>query len=160
MRCNCPAPEIRQLAQLLRGKPGWDFELVVVGEREKLDLPEDVQPLGKEDISQWIAASDSLLESGHLVAALLLVWSALEATIRLLIEDEDTSLARLNSEQVLKHAVASGLLSRDDYNGLMEVIKYRNALAYGFEISDFEFSVGYRVVKSAIESLLHSARAS
>jgi hypothetical protein len=151
------APQISQLAKLLRGKPGWDFELVVVGESGQLDLPEDAQPLGREEIAQWIAASESLLESEHYEAALLLAWSALEATLRLLLNEEDPSLGRVNSEHVLNHAVVNGVLSRDDYNSLMKVRKYRNAVAHGFEISDFEFSIGYIVIKSPIERLLQSA---
>jgi hypothetical protein len=151
------APQISQLAQLLRGKPGWDFELVVVGERGKLDLPEDAQLLGKEETSQRIAASDSLLDAGHFEAALILMWSALETTIRILLEEEDPSLGLLDSVHVLNHAVVYGVLSRDDYNSLMKVRKYRNAVAHGFKISDSEFSVGYSVIKSAIEGLLQTS---
>lgn len=150
------APQIVELARLLRERPGWRFDLVIVGEPGKLDLPDDTQLLGEEEASQRIAASDSLLDAGHHEAALALVWSALEATIRMLLEEEEPYLSLLDSAHILNHAVFHGILSRDDYNALMKVRKYRNTVVHGFETPDFDFSAGYSVIKSTIGHLLQS----
>jgi len=34
--------------------------------------------------------------------------------------------------------VSNGVISRDDYNFLTNVMKYRNALAHGFKTIDFD----------------------
>ena len=39
-------PRIRELARIIDSKPGWSFELLLVGEPEKLDSPEGQVPLG------------------------------------------------------------------------------------------------------------------
>jgi hypothetical protein len=119
-------------------------------------LPEDAQLLDDVQASQWIAAGDSLLGAGQAEAALVLVWSALEATIRRLLEEEEPYLSLLDSAHILNLAVFHGILSRDDYNALMKVRKYRNAAVHGFETSDFDFAAGYSVIKSTIGHLLQS----
>ena len=129
---------------------------MIVGEPGKLDLPEDARLLGKEEALQRVAAGDSLLDAGHYEAALISMWSALEATIRRMLEEEDHSLGFLDSAHILNHAVVYGVLSRDDYGSLMKVRKYRNAVAHGFKISDTEFSAGYSAIKSVIEHLLEA----
>ena len=75
-------PQVRDLARLLQAKPGWNFELVVVGEGEKLSVPEGARPFGREDILQGMEAAEKLLESGFSEAAFLLAWSTMEATVR------------------------------------------------------------------------------
>src|SRR5438034_8200560 len=65
-------PQIRDLARLLQAKPGWNFELVVVGEGEKLSIPEGARPFGREDILRGVEEAERLLESGLGDAALLL----------------------------------------------------------------------------------------
>src|SRR5205809_4564159 len=45
-------PQVRDLARLLQAKPGWNFELVVVGEGEKLSAPEGARPFGRKTFSE------------------------------------------------------------------------------------------------------------
>src|SRR5215475_6461668 len=77
-------PQIRDLARLLHPKPNWNFELVLLGEKEQMSLPEGAHPFGREDIRSSMQASERLLELGFPEAALLLAWSSSEAIIRLL----------------------------------------------------------------------------
>jgi hypothetical protein len=85
-------PRIRELARLLQTKPHWNFELVVVGEAERLIAPEGARPFERDDILRGIEAAERLLESGFSEAALLLAWSTSEATVRLLTEEEGVVL--------------------------------------------------------------------
>jgi uncharacterized protein YutE (UPF0331/DUF86 family) len=150
--------QIRDLAQLLQTKPHWNFELVVVGEGERISAPEGARPFERADILRGIEAAERLLESGFSEAALLLAWSTAEATVRLLIEEEGIVLDHLNPLYILKQAVMNGVIARDDYNFLTNVIKYRNALVHGFKTLDFDPALVSELI-SRTKRLLHSTSA-
>jgi uncharacterized protein YutE (UPF0331/DUF86 family) len=151
-------PRIGELAQLLQTKPHWNFELVMVGEGEQLRAPEGALPFDREDILRRLEAVESLLESGFSEAALLLAWSTSEATVRLLSEEEGIILDRPNPIDILKQAVINGVISRDDYNFLANVVKYRNALVHGFKPIDFDPALVKDLIR-ATKRLLHSTNA-
>ena len=148
-------PQVRDLARLLQAKPGWNFELVMVDEGEKLSVSEGARPFGREDILQGMEAAEKLLESGFSEAALLLAWSAAEAAVRLLTEEEGILLDRHTPLYILKQAATNGVISRDDYNFLMNAMKYRDALAHGFKTSDFDPAL-VRDLVSTTKRLLQS----
>ncbi len=151
-------PNVRELARLLQTKPGWSFELVVVGEGEKLRSPEGTLPLEREDILQRIEEAGRLLKSGFSEAALLLGWSASEATVRLLTEDEGILFDRHAPSDILNRAATDGVISRDEYNFLMNAMNYRNALVHGFKVADFDYAlVGHLI--STTKRLLPSTTA-
>jgi hypothetical protein len=131
-------PRIRELARLLQTKPHWNFELVMVGEGEQLRTPEGARPFERDDILRGIEAAEKLATSGYSEAALLQAWSTLEATVRLLTEEEGLVLDRLNPLSILKQAVTNGVIFRDDYNFLIKIMDYRNALIYGLKPIDFD----------------------
>jgi hypothetical protein len=130
-------PQVRELARLLRTKPGWNFELVIVGAEEQLRTPEDAHPFNREDIFQGLEASERLLVLGFAEAALLLAWSSAEAMVRLLTLEEGHVLDRYAPLDVLKQAVVQGVISREDYAFLMKTMQYRNAFAHGLKTVDF-----------------------
>jgi len=149
-------PQIRELARLLHTKPNWNFELVIVGEEEQLRTPEGARPFDRDDILQGIQAPEQLLELGFAEAALLLAWASLEATLRLLARKEDIVLDRFDPLYVLNQAVMHGIISRDEYNFLTKVMKYRNALAHGFKVVDFDRALVKELI-STTQYLLQEA---
>ena len=130
-------PHVRELAQLLRTKPNWNFELVIVGEEEPLRTPEGACPFDREDIFQGLEASERLLVLGFAEAALLLAWSSAEAMVRLLTLEEGYVLDRHTPLYVLKQAVVQGVISREAYAFLTKAMQYRNAFAHGLKTVDF-----------------------
>jgi hypothetical protein len=151
-------PQIRELARLLGSKPNWNFELVVVREEEQLSAPEGTHPFGREDILRGIEATERLLETGFAEAALVLAWTTAEATVRLLTATEGIELDRHTSLYVLKQAVIHGVISRDEYNFLTNVMKYRNALVHGFKTVDFDPALVEELI-STTKRLLQSTTA-
>ena len=131
-------PQVRDLAELLQREPGWSFELVVVPEGEKLSVPEGARPFAREDVIQSAVTAERLLDEGFPEAGLLLAWSALEAAVRMLTEEEGILLDRQDPLYVVNQALADGVISRDEYNLLTNAMKYRNALVHGFTITDFD----------------------
>lgn len=131
-------PQIRDLARVLHATPDWKFELVTVREKEKLDTPEGACPLARADIPSRLETVEGLLEIGSPEAAFLLGWAALEATVRLLVEEEQLTLDRIAPSYLLRQAVTNGVVSREDYELLLRAMKYRNALVHGLKIADFD----------------------
>lgn len=131
-------PELNELAEILYSKPGWSYDLLLVGEPEKLESPEGSQPFAEEEIRRRLAEAEAVLEKGSGEAAYLLVWSACEAAIRNLIETADISITRVTTAAyVLDMAVMHGIISREDYDYLTDLMKYRNAIAHGFGVNGF-----------------------
>jgi len=151
-------PRIQELAQILQTTPHWNFELVVVGEGEQLSAPEGSRPFERNDILRSVEEAEKLVASGFLEAALLLAWSTLEGTVRLLTEGEGIVLDRLSPLHILKQAVINGVISRDDYNFLTHVMKYRNALIHGFKPIDFDPTLVKELI-STTKRLFQSAGA-
>ena len=70
-------------------------------------------------------------------AAFLLAWSACEAATREMIAAEGVSDTRITSPRfVLDQAVFLGVISREEYDNLAGMLKYRNAIVHGFSADD------------------------
>ena len=129
---------INELVETLRTKPGWSFELFLVGEPEKLDSPPSAQLLDDHEIQQRLDQAVRALVSGLAEAAFVTAWSALEAATRALIAEEVGANSDITmSGHVLDEAVFLGVISRSDYDDLRNMMKYRNAIVHGFSPSDF-----------------------
>jgi uncharacterized protein YutE (UPF0331/DUF86 family) len=131
-------PRLKDLARILLAKQGWNFELVILGEEVQLDTPEGAISFEKGDIRQGLETAKQLLTSGASEAALLIAWSRVEAIVRLIAEEEDVKLNQLAPSYILKQAVTNGLISREDYEFLTRIMKYRNAVAHGFKTTDLD----------------------
>lgn len=131
-------PKLNELAEILYSKPGWSYDLLLVGEPEKLEAPEGAQPFAEEEIRQRLAEAKAVLAKGSDEAAYLLVWSSCEAAIRNLIETAEISITRVTTAAyVLDMAVMHGIISREDHDYLTDMMKYRNAIAHGFDVNGF-----------------------
>lgn len=154
-------PKISELARIIESKPGWTFELLLVSEPEKLDSPEGARSFASESIVQRFEEAEKALQADLPEAAFLLAWSAHEAAIREVIAEQGVADSTITGPgYVLDQAVFQGVISRDDYKTLREMLKYRNAIVHGFSLSGFraEFVVelieaGRRIINAASESM-------
>ena len=129
---------IGELARLIDSKPGWSFELVLVSEPEKLDSPEGARSFEGEQILHRMEEAEKALQAGLPEAAFLLAWSASEAVIRGLLAAQGVSSTGITSPgYVLDRGVFHGVISRDDYDAMTRMRKYRNAIVHGFGMDDF-----------------------
>ena len=131
-------PKLREVAQLIESKPGWSFELILVGMPEKLDSPETAYPIDTEGALLRLWNAEKALEGGSPEAAFMLAWSALEAAIR----DEVARQGGHNpgittSGFLLNQSFSLGVLSREEYDNLTKIQKYRNAIVHGFAVAEF-----------------------
>ena len=129
---------ISELVERLRTKPGWSFELLLVGEPEKLDSLPLAQLLDDHEIQRRLDQAARAVESGLAEAAFVTAWSALEAATRALIAEEIGTTSDITmSGHVLDEAVFLGVISRSDYEYLRDLMRYRNAIVHGFSPSGF-----------------------
>ncbi len=149
-------PQIAELARIIDTKPDWNFELLLVGEPEKIDSPEEATLYDAGNAMVRIEQAERALSSGLPEAAFLLAWSACEAVIREMLRAQGISEAGISSAAfVLDQAVFQGLMSRKDYDRLTEMRKYRNAIVHGFSVDGF----GEKTVKQLIKTVRRMAKA-
>ena len=147
-------PQIGELAKRIESKEGWSFELVVVGEPERLHAPEGTRPCTGPAVQRRIAQAEKALATGLPEAALLLAWSALEAGARESLAAEGISDSRiLRGTGVLIQAIHHGLLSNEEYNHLDDLGAYRHAISHGFCVEDFDEALARRVIDTVREMI-------
>ena len=143
-------PKIIELARTIESKPGWTFELLLVSEPEKRDSPESACSFSSEEIVQRFEEAEKALQAGLPEAAFLLAWSAHEAAIRKVISEQEVPDRGITgSGYVLDQAVFHGVISREEYKTLKEMLKYRNAIVHGFRLSDFRDDLVIELIKAA-----------
>lgn len=124
---------IDELEKTIYSKPGWTFRLNLVDEREKLHSPEGARAYTSADVQRKLEEAENLLKSGFAETSLIVAWAAAEAVIRMLIAGYGIEVKRVtNSAYIIGLAVSEGVISREDYDYLMDAMKRRNAVAHGF----------------------------
>jgi hypothetical protein len=98
-RESLPDPELQQLANAVREQPGWRFELVLL--KAESEFP-GAEPWSAEEVAERLRRVEGLLKADHAEAALLLTWSAAEATLRLLAAKERLVLERQDAPYILR----------------------------------------------------------
>lgn len=146
------------LASVLADKPNWGHELFLVGRAERLGLSDDALAFDREAVLQNLDKSKSLLAAGLPQEALLISWAALEATVRLRNRLEGVPPDFVTAPALLSLAVYHGALSVNDYRPLLDIMERRNAIAHGFQLSDFAPST-VRQLNRIVKRLLPSAKA-
>ena len=141
--------KIRQLAETLDTRPGWTFELIMVGEPENRDAPAGALTLETERIIQRVEQAEKVLDSGLPEAAFTLAWSACEAALRALVADEGVSKPDITSTTyIINQARYLGVISKDDYLNLTDLQKYRNAIVHGFTHDDLNVEMVSELIQT------------
>ncbi len=121
---------VAAIEAVLRNRQGWRFELIIDGsESERGRL------LGTSQIGTSLEEANELQQEGHVVAALLLLWSATEGILRQLATRENVELESLAPGYVTKRLYTLGLLGREQYRILDEAVQLRNQAVHGFQVS-------------------------
>jgi hypothetical protein len=125
-----PDQQLQDLVKVVREQPGWRFELVLLKPEPG---PPGTKAWSAEDVADNLRQVEAILGSGHLEGALLLAWSAAEATLRLLAEKERLPLERDDAVYLLRLLVTRAVITREEYGRLWEVLELRNAVAHGLK---------------------------
>ncbi len=134
---------MEQVAETVERHPKWRLELILG------HLPEPIDPeqaagglqaigelgsptIGFSEIEGRIGNSKYLASVGELQAAVILLWSALEATLRNGLQRVPASFINNVPAAILKQGVAYGLMDPEDYETLNRLLPVRNAAVHGF----------------------------
>ena len=130
-------PKLERLAESVERHPGWRFELIIsnpsaasVSELPTADSKQST--IGVAEIEDRIGSSQHLATAGDSQAAVILLWSALEAAIRTGLERIPASFINNAPVAILKQGIAYGLMDPEDYEVLSQLLPVRNAAAHGF----------------------------
>lgn len=143
---------LQNLAQSVEQHPGWRFELVVTNPEDTVYSSKAEGSLQQPEIEARLQIARQLATQ-HLESAILYAWSLVEATLRLVAEHEELSLKRQDSLYLVKQLVTEGVISRPEYQLLMDTLSLRNAIAHGFQATQITQESVYELIDVA-EQLL------
>jgi uncharacterized protein YutE (UPF0331/DUF86 family) len=124
---------LRNLAQAVAENPGWRFELVMTNPEDAVYFPKAEGSLQEDEIESGLQVARQLVAQQHLESALLYSWSLVEATLRIVAEKEELNLLRLEPLYLVKQLATEGIISKSEYQLLMNARSLRNAVAHGFK---------------------------
>jgi len=122
---------LQNLAQSVEQYPGWRFELVMTNLEDSEYSPQAENSLQQSEIETRLQVARHLATQ-HPESAILYSWSLVEATLRLVAEHEGISLQRLDPLYLVKQLVTEGVISRSEYQLLMDALSLRNKISHGF----------------------------
>ncbi|HUG92306.1 MAG TPA: hypothetical protein VML55_15815 [Planctomycetaceae bacterium] len=124
--------QLAYLAGDVNARPGWRFDLLVVSDTPLGDaVPKEVSELDADRIQRLADRAEQLLDQGHLDAACLIGWSALEASLREAARRLLIPLEEQDPQSVLNSLYVEGVFTRDEYDALQAAFRVRNAVAHG-----------------------------
>jgi uncharacterized protein YutE (UPF0331/DUF86 family) len=123
---------LRDLAQLIEQQPGWRFELVVTNPEDTAYSRQAEESFQQNEIESRLQVARQLATQ-HVESAFLYSWSLVEATLRLVIQNEGLNSQRFSPIYLVKELVIAGIISKSEYQLLMNAISLRNAIVHGFK---------------------------
>ena len=142
-------PRISELAYIIKFKPGWTFELILVGEPGSRDAPPQDNPPGRDKILKRIEHARKALDSGLPEAALMLALSACEAALRASMADEGHSSS--NTSYALSQALNRRTISWDECLNLADLRKRADAIAHGFTHDNLAADMIAELIETALK---------
>ena len=122
---------LRSLAEKVQENEGWRLELVLTNPRQN---PGKRSALASFNVLLQRSGQAKRLaeEPGGVEAAIILLWTVVEASIRWLATSEGMGVPQSVSRRVVKEAYSLGLVPRSDYEVLQKFQNERNDLVHGF----------------------------
>lgn len=144
------APELDAVAQAIHNQTSWRFELVVTNPKDRTPIQfKDAVSLDHLDVSYRIREARQLSEQEHGEAALLLAWSATEALLRAIADEEAIPVGPSNPSQLTKSLFTYGVINKEQYQILQHGLQARNIVVHGYKEQ--------QSLASTLEQLLHVA---
>ena len=119
------------LSEELARHPGWKLEIIWAGKTPGIDVTKLKSP-SIEDIRKELPKVRDLYSDGEGAAALLLLWSLLEAALRRrLSEVEPDPYGPQTPNALVKTLVSYGYLDQKEYDRMVQIASVRDAIAHG-----------------------------
>ncbi len=156
---NSSTQYLRNLAQVVEQYPGWRFELVMTNPEDAAYSQSAEGSLQEPEIESRLQVARQLATQ-HPESSILYSWSLVEATLRLVAENEGLSLQRFDSLYLVKQLATEGVISKSEYQLLMNALSLRNSIAHGFKTTQLNQESLYELINIAEQLLkaLHSGK--
>jgi len=148
---------LQNIALFVEQNPGWRFELVMINPEDAAYFPKAESSLEQTEIETRLQVARKLTAQ-HPESAILYSWSLVEATLRLVAKHEGLSLQRFDPLYLVKQLVAEGIISRPEYQLLIDALSLRNAIAHGFKTTQLTQKSVYELI-DITEQLLEALQA-
>lgn len=136
---------LQNIALFVEQNPGWRFELVMINPEDAAYFPKAESSLEKSEIETRLQVARQLTAQ-HPESAILYSWSLVEATLRLVAEHEELSLQRFDPLYLVKQLVAEGIISRLEYQLLIDALSLGNAIVHGFKTTQLTQESVYELI--------------
>jgi uncharacterized protein YutE (UPF0331/DUF86 family) len=127
------AEETQRLAETIDRNPGWRFDIAFVNPPVGPDIPAQEHLADDEQVTRMLENAETLSKEGHIEAAGLIAYSALETILRRLAQSKAPQIERQSSARVLKELYSLGNIHPDTFEKLLPLMEFRNAVAHGFK---------------------------
>jgi hypothetical protein len=125
--------QARRLAEVVELNPGWRYEVAFVSPPVAPDVPGQEELADDAKVTRMLEDAETLSREGHLEAAGLIAYSALEAILRRRAQSAAPQIERQSSARVLKQFYELGTLNPKTFEKLHQLMQFRNAVAHGFQ---------------------------
>ena len=110
--------------------------------------------LQEHEIESQLQVARQLITQ-HPESAILYSWSLVEATLRLIAQKEELTLQRFDPLYLVKQLAIEGVISKSEYQLLMNSLLLRNSIAHGFKTTQITQNSVYELIELT-EQLLRS----
>ena len=145
-------PNLERYAAVIDKKPGWRFDLFVVGNGTlpPADLRDAREP-SEEDIRRQLDEVDRMFDAGFATQSVAAAWAALESAMRrkLRAEGEEADWGT-SPRTMLNELFSAGVLNNSDFRELEGLFQLRSVVVHGFTAPVIE--------NSALQFLVETAR--
>ena len=149
------AQSLRGLAQAVEEHPGWRVELVMTNPEEAIYSTNVEDSLQEHEIKAQLQVAR--LAVHHPESAILYAWSLAEAALRI-VANQEGLMQKLEPLRLLKQLATEGVISKAEYQSLMNAFPLRNAIAHGFKTTQPTQSSVLELIE-VTEQLLNSLNA-
>ena len=121
--------QLRAIADRIESEPGWRY--VVLATPEAAREQQSLQTVDEQTVRRQLKESQLLLDSRHPEAALMLVWAATEAVLRLLVTRHHLRITRGDAASLIRLLASEGLIGEDAFGQLIDGLELRRSVAHG-----------------------------
>src|SRR5438094_342397 len=100
--------QAKRLAEVVELNPGWRYEVVFVSLPVAPDVPVQEELADDEKVTRMLENAETLSREGHVEAAGLIAYSALETILRRRAQSSAPQIERQSSARVLKELYSMG----------------------------------------------------
>ncbi len=148
-----PPHYLSDLAEVIEKHHSWRLDLVMDNSGDDNPYPPKSEgSLQRQEIESRLPIAKQIVGQ-NLESSILYVWSLVEATLRLISEKEELNLKKFDPLSLVKQLTYEGIISRSDYQLLMNALSLRNAVAHGFKTNELTLNSVHQLIE-VTENLL------